>query len=256
MTPAPKRNQPSLVIRLALVGSVLIGLFYANQMLQKAVGQLEQLPVQGQSVASAEATAQADSQAEPTRRRSQVQKSMHPLLVESRQKEKALNQSALSADGSSLDAMFGRLQVQEELDAKAKKEAEDRERAEADRKKLEAEARKAEETAKRLANALPALGSPQEGAQGGAQAAPSPVPAPKPRDEFAELAMVVKVQAVMPNGAIVNGGFFKLGEPVDTLVYRNAKGEKRHPVLVQVQTAEVQLQEAGAERRIVARLRL
>jgi len=252
MTPAPKRNQPSLVIRLALVGSVLIGLFYGNQMLQKAVGQLEQLPVQGQSVASAEETAQVDSQAEPTRRRSQVQKSMHPLLVESRQKEKALNQSALSADGSSLDAMFGRLQVQEELDAKAKKEAEDRERAEADRKKLEAEARKAEETAKRLANALPALGSPQ----GGAQAAPSPVPAPKPRDEFAELAMVVKVQAVMPNGAIVNGGFFKLGEPVDTLVYRNAKGEKRHPVLVQIQTAEVQLQEAGAERRIVARLLL
>lgn len=250
MSPTPKRNKPSPIIRLALVGSALIGLFYGHQMLQKAVAQLEQLPVQGQSVAAAEPSAQET--AEPVRRR-QVQKSMHPLLVESRQKEKALNQSALSASGSSLDAMFGRLQVEEELEAKARKEKEDRERAEQDRKRMEAEARKAEEAAKRLANALPALGSPE----GRADAPPVPAPvAPKPRDEFAELATVVKVQAIMPNGAIVNGGFFALGQPVDTLAYRNAKGEKQFPVLVQVQAAQVQLQEAGAERRIVARLRM
>lgn len=244
----PKKTSP--VVKLALLGSAVIALFYLNQYLQKSVSLLQQLPVQGQTVEQAEVPPDEVSPADARRR--SVQKTMHPLLVESREKARTLAQTSEGRTPAALDASFGRIQAQQEIEAKELEAQQAEQRAKEQQARAEAEARKAQQEAERLAKALPPLMSPTAGPGG----LPLPgAPGTPPVDPFVALAKLVRVQAVMANGAIVNGGFFTVGQPVATLTYWDANGKKLHPLLHSVEKEQIELAEHEGKRRIVAKLR-
>lgn len=225
-----KSTSSSPVVKLAAVGILSIGFFYLNQGLQTLSQRINELPVQGKAAETA-APAAATATTGP------VSRTMHPLLVESNQKAAALRQIAGGAPAN-LDALFGREAAQKELDEKKRKEQE-------------------------VEKALQALKNPPATPPANAAGAPGAPPVPavpvvQPPDYFKLLAQRVRVQAVMPDGAVINGGFYGQGEEVKTLGYPTVDGKKMlYPTLESVQGETVFLAEAeGGKRKIKARLAL
>lgn len=220
-----KSTSPRPLVKLASVGILTIGFFYLNEGLQTLSQRINDLPVEGKAaepevVDTAVATGP-------------VSRSMHPLLVESNQKAAALRRDS-SAAPTNLDALFGRDAAQKELDEKKRKE-------------LEAE--KAQQAAK-----VPP-GVPGSGISPAAPGTPL-VPAVLAIDYFKALAQRVRIQAVMPDGAVINGGFYSVGDEVKTLGYLAADGKKMlYPSLESVDGETVLLSEAQAgKRKIKAKL--
>lgn len=228
-----KSTSSSPVVKLAAVGILSIGFFYLNQGLQTLSQRINELPVQGKAAETA-APAAATATTGP------VSRTMHPLLVESNQKAAALRQIAGGAPAN-LDALFGREAAQKELDEKKRKEQEVEKALQALKNP----------PATPPANAANAAGAPD--------APPVPaVPLVQPPDYFKLLAQRVRVQAVMPDGAVINGGFYGQGEEIKTLGYPTVDGKKMlYPTLESVQGETVFLAEAeGGKRKIKARLAL
>ncbi len=216
-----KSNNPSPIVKLAGVGILFIGFFYLNVGLQKASQYINELPVQGKAAETAPAPQDAQA-AGP------VSRSMHPLLVESNQKAALLRREGPQGEASNLDALFGRDAAQKEIDEKKRKEAE-----------IEK-----------------AMKSPPPTPASSSSSAPAPAVAAMPVfDYFRGLAQRVRVQAVMADGAVVNGGFYEVGADVKSLGYPSADGKKTlYPVLESVEAETVYLAEPDSKRKIKARL--
>lgn len=224
-----KTTSPSPLVKLAGIGILAIGFFYLNEGLQTLSQRINDLPVQGKAEEVAEPAAAAAT--------GPVSRTMHPLLVESNQKAAALRRDA-SAAPANLDALFGRDAAQKELEEKKRKE-------------LEAE------KAQLALKAPPPVpgGTPGSPATSDTPGVP-PVPVVLAVDYFKALAQRVRVQAVMPEGAVINGGFYSIGDEVKTLGYPAADGKKMlYPSLEAVDGETVLLSEAQAgKRKIKAKL--
>lgn len=221
MSTKPTTTGQSPLVKLALLGSLGIGFFYLNDGLQHLQLRIADLPVQGKAQQAA-----AAPQADTAVASANLVKNMHPLLVESKNKAATLREG--SAADTNLDALFGRDQAQQELDA---------------RKKKEADAEKAAKASQAVAVSS-AAGVP-------------PVPAALPAiDYFKLLALKVRVQAVMKDGAVINEDFCEIGAEVKSLAYPSSDGTKTlYPRLHSVEGEVVLLTEAGSGvRKIRAKL--
>ncbi len=210
----------SPVVKLAALGILAIGFFYLSEGVSHLSQRIMDLPVQGRSQEAAAPTVEPSAQAAGP-----VSRTMHPLLVESNQKAAALRKQGV-VGAANLDALFGREQAQKELDELQKKAAEQE---------------------KKAADASKALSTP---------AIPAAVAALPVIDHFRLLTQKVRIQAVMTDGAVVNGGFYSLGDEVKTLGYLSADGKKvLYPTLESVSEETVLLTEAdGGDRKIKAKL--
>ena len=211
MSKKPEPGSPSIVVKMALIGTGFIALYYLNVATQMVSAKITELPVQGKT----QVTAPATDIREPAQRG----KALHPLLVESSNKAAALRQASAASTANepvNFDALFGRERAQKDVDARNQKDA----------------------AAKELLKP------------------PTPAMAAQSFDAFKDLATQVRVQAVMKDGAVVNGGFFETGAVVTSLPYASQDGTRTlYPVLSSVQDDAVLLAEAGkGTRKIRARL--
>lgn len=261
-----KNQKSSPVIKLALLGIVSIGLVYLNKELDSLATKIESLPVQGKSQ-------QAEPAADAGRPggRHQLAKMMHPLMVESNQKAAILRKEGKA----NLDALFGRAQVQALLDKEKKEKTEQANRQAYETTKMERELKEAQAKMARgtavgtglpgmppvLALPVPpslqlgAVPPPSFAVTAPTVASPAPVPV-QMDDAFTVLARTVQVQAVMNEGAVINGEFVALGATAKALKYWNEnKSAILTPKLVSVKGNEILLQESEGSRLIKAILK-
>lgn len=146
----------------------------------------------------------------------QAPKTLHPLLIESSRKAAAVKAATReSVSGDVYDSVFGKL--------------------DADKARAEEEARKKEE-AKKVAN-------------------PEPAAAVVQFDYFGGLKSSVRVMALTPSGAIVNGRYVEKGAALEELAYPDlTTGEMVFPVLASVDAKGIVLREAKGRRTIRAEL--
>ena len=98
-------QKTSPVVKMAGLGIVAIGIFYAGQGLQRVETMIADLPVQGQTAPKAEGAAAPNA---PT---TETMRNLHPLLIESSKKVAALrhaNATPVTQTAEQLDALFER----------------------------------------------------------------------------------------------------------------------------------------------------
>lgn len=221
-----KKEGPSPIVKLAGVGIVLIGLYYGYQMLGQAQQWIERLPVEG---LRAEET--AEETASP-RRGGINRDELHPLLVASNSKLSAYRERESQGELTALDGAFGRDRAQAEREARLAAEQAAREAAAKEREALE----KAQK-----AGIPPGLGIP--------------LPPVTLGDTFSALERTARVQALMTDGAIINGDYVEVGQPISSLRYPSSDAQRwLTPTLARVSAEAAYVQEANAKR--VLRLKL
>jgi hypothetical protein len=195
---SPKTSRaakPSLVVKLAVVGILGIGLFYANQYSAQLVQDISHLPVQGVAVA-----VQEDSPAPAVR-----QETLYPLLAESTKKANEWRQ-ATGGVPINLDQLFGQVP--------------------------------------RSAQPAPAATIEEP------KAAPPPV-----FDGFAAVRSLALLQALSPQGAVINDTYVEVGKPVTSLGYPSPDGQRTlYPTLVAKGGDWVELREAQGRRTLRLKL--
>lgn len=229
---ANKSGSASPVVRLAVVGIVLMGAYYAWSGAATLTQRIAELPVEGLSemVPDTEAVATGEG----------ARQALHPLLVESSRKTRESRAAPAPVTAESLrrlDDVFGREAAV--LEALARAEAVEREALERER-----QAREAAEQAARDAT-TDATAEAEE-------TAPQPVWLV---DHFARLAETVSIGALSTQGAVLAGQYHVAGEPVESLAYPALPdGTVRVPVLENVSRSGVVLLEPHTGRRVILRL--
>ncbi|MDM7481623.1 MAG: hypothetical protein P3W96_006350 [Halomonas sp.] len=184
-----KTAKPSPVVKMAVVGIVFLGLFYANQYSAQLVHNISNLPVHGVALNQPQETAA------PPR-----QETLYPLLAESTRKANELRQAA-GNDLIDWDRLFGQVS--------------------------------------RSAAAKPAPEPTQ------------PAPAPPVLDAFPLLRAGAQLQALTPQGAVINDEYVEVGQPVTSLAYPSTDGQRMlYPTLAAKGADWVELKEAAGKRRI------
>lgn len=215
--PTPRRKA-SPIVRLALLGIVGLALAQIFQSSQWVDAYIEALPVVGEPVKEQDAAA---APAAPV-----LDRNIVPLLMESQQKKELMAPALRAgefAGTESIDHVFGNVSP-------------------------------------RLAARLAARA---QGTLGGQAVEPPPSPGEEPSlpppviiDHFKLLQARIKVQALTPDAAIINGRLFEVGERVTTLAYPSRVDAFRfvHPLLLRRVNDGVVLREAEGPRQFTARM--
>ncbi len=217
---APNSSTGSPIVKLAGVGIVLLGLHALWSANATVMARIAELPVQGKAATAAPATPAAGAPAAET-------PSLAPLLIESQSRAQArqANAPALGQSAATFTTLFGT-----QPDAAAKEAAKGSEKG---------------------ADKGAAQGLPPSPALPDSAAA---VPPPPPVDHFAELAGVVRLDAVAPDGAVLNGVFYAVGAELTPYAYPDKAGKTVAPKLQSAQGHEALITEPGGRRRLRLKL--
>ncbi len=206
----------SPIVKLAGVGIVMLALHALWNANGMVLGRIAALPVQGKAAEAPVAAPAAGAPAPET-------PSLAPLLIESRARALQSSAPVLSQSAETFSTLF---------DTKPEPTAKD----------------PAKDAAKVASGALPA--SPEL-----PPALPT-MPVPASVDHFAELAAVLRLDAVAPDGAVVNGTFYPLGAELTGYAYPDKAGKSVAPKLLSAQGREALVAEPGGKRRLRLKLSL